>query len=43
MPRINYVYLPDAFDYGSDVTITGSTHFIPLSQIGIGDLRTYFN
>ena len=32
MPSLTDVYLPQAFDYKNDVTITGSTHFIPRSH-----------
>ena len=31
-----------AFQYKDDVTIRGSTHFIPLSQIDIGALQRFF-
>ena len=41
MPSLTDVYLPDAFWYKTDVTITGSTHFIPLSRIDIGALYPY--
>ena len=41
MPRLTDVYLPQAFKYKDGVTITGSTHFIPLSQIDIGALQRY--
>ena len=34
--------LPEAFNYRNDVTIRGSTHFIPLSQIDIGALYPFF-
>ena len=34
--------LPIAFKYKKDVTITGSAHFIPLSQIDIGALQRLF-
>ena len=34
------MYLPKAFTYKNDVTITGSTLFIPLSRIGIGALMS---
>ena len=37
------MYLPKAFKYKNDVTITGGTHFIPLSQIVIGSLYPFFN
>ena len=43
MPSLNNVYLPGAFKYKTDVTIRGSTHFIPLSQIVIGTLHPFFN
>ena len=43
MPSLTDVYLPHAFYYKNDVTITGSTHFIPLSRIDIGALRRFFN
>ena len=55
MPNLTNVVLPWAFrnDFvkdvnitGSivkDVNITGSTHFISLSPIDIGALRSYFN
>ena len=32
MPRLTYVILPNAFKYKDHVTITGSTHFIPLTH-----------
>lgn len=32
MPRLTYVILPNAFEYKDDVTITSSTHFIPLTH-----------
>ena len=32
MPRLTYVVLPQAFDYKDHVTITSSTHFIPLTH-----------
>ena len=41
MPSLTDVYLPGAFEYKNDVTITGSTHFIPLSRIDIGALYPY--
>ena len=41
MPNLTDVYLPQAFEYKDDVTIRGSTHFIPLSQIDIGALYPY--
>ena len=43
MPSLTDVYLPRAFNYKTDVTITGSTHFIPLSQLVIGALYPFFN
>ena len=43
MPSLNNVYLPGAFKYKTDVTIRGSTHFIPLSRIDIGALYPFFN
>ena len=44
MPSLTDVYLTSyAFNYKNDVTITGSTHFIPLSRIDIGALQRYFN
>ena len=43
MPNLTDVYLPEAFNYKNDITIRGSTHFIPLSRIDIGALRNYFN
>ena len=43
MPSLTDVYLPYAFDYKTDVTIRGSTRFIPLSPIDIGALQEYFN
>ena len=43
MPSLTDVYLPHAFYYKNDVTITGSTHFIPLSRIDIGALQNKFN
>ena len=43
MPSLTDVYLPEAFAYKNDVTITGSTHFILLSQLDIGALQSYFN
>ena len=33
--------LPEAFVYKDDVTMRGSTHFIPLSQIDIGEFGYY--
>ena len=43
MPNLYVVYLPNAFDYKNDVTIIGSTHFIPLSHTGIGALQRLLN
>ena len=45
MPSLTYVHLSSthAFRYKDDVTIIGSTHFIPLSRIDIGALQSYFN
>ena len=43
MPNLTDVHLPYAFDYKNDVTIRGSTHFIPLSQLVIGDFYRFFN
>ena len=43
MPSLTDVYLPNAFYYKNDVTIRGSTHFIPLSRIDIGALQRFFN
>ena len=43
MPSLTDVSLPGAFWYKDDVTIRGSTHFIPLSQIVIGALHPFFN
>ena len=37
------MYLPGAFKYKTDVTIRGSPHFIPLSQLVIGDFYPFFN
>ena len=42
MPSLTDVYLPKAFGYKDDVTMRGSTHFIPLSQIDIGEFG-YFS
>ena len=42
MPSLTDVNLPIAFKYKDDVTIRGSTHFIPLSQIDIGALQRFF-
>ena len=41
MPNLNNVYLPDAFAYKDDVTMRGSTYFIPLSRIDIGEFGYY--
>ena len=41
MPSLTDVYLPSAFKYKNDVTIRGSTHFIPLSRLVIGALQRY--
>ena len=43
MPSLTDVDLPNAFLYKTDVTIRGSTHFIPLSQLVIGALYPFFN
>ena len=43
MPSLTDVYLGWAFYYKDDVTITGSTHFTPLSRIDIGHLSIYLN
>ena len=43
MPSLTNVDLPDAFYYKDDVTITGSTHFIPLSPTDIGALQSFFH
>ena len=43
MPCLTDVVLPEAFKYKNDVTITGSTHFIPLSRIDIGALYPYLS
>ena len=43
MPSLTDVYLGWAFYYKNDVTIRGSTHFIPLSRIDIGHLSIYLN
>ena len=43
MPSLSKVDLGwRAFRYKDDVTITGSIHFTPLSQIGIGALQRKF-
>ena len=43
MPSLTDVYFDyDAFQYKNDVTIQGSTRFIPLSQIDIGTLQRFF-
>ena len=41
MPSLTDVDLPEAFYYKDDVTMRGSTHFIPLSQIDIGEFGYY--
>ena len=44
MPNLdNAVFTNEAFQNESDVTITGSIHFILLSCIGIGALQHYFS
>ena len=43
MPSLTNVVLPEAFEYKNDVTIRGSTHFIPLSRIDIGALYPYLS
>ena len=43
MPNLTDVYLTEAFKYKDDVTIVGSTHFIPLLRIDIGHLFVYFD
>ena len=43
MPNLTDVYLFYAFYYKNDVTIRGSTHFIPLSRIDIGALAKLIN
>ena len=43
MPSLTNVRLPEAFYYRNDVTITGSTHFIPLSPTDIGALYSYLS
>ena len=43
MPHLTDVYLLLAFQYKTDVTIRGSTHFTPLSPIDIGALQRFFN
>ena len=44
MSSLTNVYLSGyAFYYENDVTITGSTPFIPLSRIDIGALQRFFN
>ena len=44
MPNLTDVILPQrAFEYKDDVTITGSTHFIPLSPTDIGALQRLFH
>ena len=42
MSSLTNVVLPCAFNCKNDVTITGSTHFIPLSRIDIGALQRFF-
>ena len=42
MPSLTDVYLPRAFDYKTDVTVRGSTHFTSPSQLVIGDLYPFF-
>ena len=43
MPSLTNIYLTEyVFYYKNDVTIRGSTHFIPLSRIDIGSLQRYF-
>ena len=42
MPSLTDVVLPCAFNYKNDVTITGSTHYIPLSPIDINVLQRLF-
>ena len=42
MPSLTNVYLTEnSFRYLSDITIRGSTHFIPLSRIDIGELYLF--
>ena len=45
MPRLTTVTLISgrAFQYKSDVTIRGSTHFTPPSPLDIGALQRFFN
>ena len=44
MPNLTNVTLTKyAFDYKNDVTIRGSTGFIPLSELVIGDFYQFFN
>ena len=43
MSSLTNVYLPNAFAYKDNVTMRGSTHFIPLSRIDIGDLQRFFS
>ena len=43
MPNLTDVYLPSAFKYKNDVTVRGSTPFIPLSRLVIGALYPFFN
>ena len=42
MSSLTHVYLPVAFTYKNDVTITGSTRFIPLLSTDIGALQRFF-
>ena len=42
MPSLTDVYLPYAFSHKINVTVSGSTHCIPLSQLVIGDLYPFF-
>ena len=42
MPSLTDVYLPYAFSLKINVTVSGSTHCIPLSQLVIGDLYPFF-
>ena len=43
MPSVTNMDLIYSFDYKTDATIIGGTHFIPLSPIDIGILQRYFN
>ena len=44
MPNLTYVYFTsEAFKYKNDVTIRGSTHFIPFSRTDIGALYPFFS